>query len=57
MIGWLSGHVIEKQPGAVILNVNGVGYAITTTLTTFFQIEDRLRHNPNIVINLYIYTI
>ena len=40
MIGWLSGRVIDKtQPGKVVLDVNGVGYDVETSLSTFFQIE------------------
>lgn len=40
MIGWLKGYVIDKQqPGKLVLNVNGVGYDLETSLTTFFRIE------------------
>lgn len=40
MIGWLSGIIVDKQhPGKIVLNVNGVGYDLETSLTTFFQIE------------------
>ncbi len=40
MIGWLSGYVVDKQqPGKVVINVNGVGYDVETSLTTFFQLE------------------
>lgn len=40
MIGWLSGRVIDNtQPGKVVLDVNGVGYDVETSLSTFFQIE------------------
>ncbi|PJD93919.1 MAG: Holliday junction branch migration protein RuvA [Legionella sp.] len=40
MIGWLSGHILDKQqPGKIVLDVNGVGYDLETSLTTFFQIE------------------
>lgn len=42
MIGWLSGHIVDKQqPGKIVLNVNGVGYDLETSLTTFFQIESQ----------------
>lgn len=47
MIGWLSGYVIDKQqPGKLVVNVNGVGYDVETSLTTFFQLElvDALVH-------------
>ena len=37
MIGWLSGYILDKQqPGKLVLNVNGVGYDLETSLTTFF---------------------
>ena len=40
MIGWLSGTLLDnEQPGKLVLNVNGVGYDIETSLTTFFQLE------------------
>lgn len=40
MIGWLSGIIVDKQhPGKIVLNVNGVGYDLETSLTTFFKIE------------------
>ena len=40
MIGWLCGNIVDKQhPGKIVLNVNGVGYDLETSLTTFFQIE------------------
>ncbi|MBP6919117.1 MAG: Holliday junction branch migration protein RuvA [Legionellaceae bacterium] len=40
MIGWLSGTIVDKQqPGKIVLNVNGVGYDLETSLSTFFQIE------------------
>ena len=40
MIGWLCGNIVDKQhPGKIVLNVNGVGYDLETSLTTIFQIE------------------
>ncbi|MBN9231386.1 MAG: Holliday junction branch migration protein RuvA [Legionella sp.] len=40
MIGWLRGQVMDKnQPGRLVLDVNGVGYDVETSLNTFFQIE------------------
>src|ERR1700733_10669412 len=42
MIGWLSGLVIDKQqPGKLVINVNGVGYDVETSLQTFFQLESQ----------------
>ncbi|EHL29120.1 Holliday junction branch migration protein RuvA [Legionella drancourtii] len=40
MIGWLDGHIVDKhQPGKLVLNVNGVGYDVETSLNTFFQLD------------------
>jgi Holliday junction DNA helicase RuvA len=40
MIGWLNGRIIDKQhPGKIVLDVNGVGYDVETSLVTFFKIE------------------
>lgn len=40
MIGWLDGHILDKhQPGKLVLNVNGVGYDVETSLNTFFQLD------------------
>lgn len=42
MIGWLKGRVIDhEQPGKLVLNVNGVGYDVETSLSTFFQCESQ----------------
>jgi Holliday junction DNA helicase RuvA len=40
MIGWLKGQVIDaQQPGKLVLDVNGVGYDIETSLATFFAFQ------------------
>ena len=40
MIGWLSGQVIDKhQPGKIVMDVNGVGYDVETSLPTFFELQ------------------
>lgn len=40
MIGWLNGRIIDRQqPGKLVLDVNGVGYDLETSLATFFKIE------------------
>ena len=42
MIGWLSGRVADRhQPGKLVLDVNGVGYDVETSLPTFFQLESQ----------------
>ena len=40
MIGWLSGQVVDRHnPGKLVVDVNGVGYDVETSLPTFFQAE------------------
>lgn len=42
MIGWLCGKIIDKQqPGKFVIDVNGVGYDVETSLTTFFTLENQ----------------
>ena len=53
MIGWLNGQIVDKQqPGKLVLDVNGVGYDVETSLNTFFQIEG---HNK--AVGLHIHTV
>ncbi len=53
MIGWLSGHMVDKeQPGKLVLDVNGVGYDVEISLNTFFQIEQSQQK-----VGLHIHTI
>jgi len=53
MIGWLNGQIVDKhQPGKLVLDVNGVGYDVETSLNTFFQLES---HNKPI--GLHIHTV
>lgn len=53
MIGWLNGKIVDKQhPGKLVLDVNGVGYDVETSLQTFFQVE----HIPGLV-SLQIHTV
>lgn len=40
MIGWLQGKIADKhQPGKLVVDVNGVGYDVETSLQTFFQLD------------------
>lgn len=40
MIGWLNGRVVDKpHPGKLVMDVNGVGYDVETSMPTFFAIE------------------
>ncbi len=42
MSAWLFGRIITThQPGKIVLDVNGVGYDVETSLSTFFQLESR----------------
>lgn len=53
MIGYLNGQVIDKQqPGRLVLDVNGVGYDVETSLNTFFQLDSLSQ-----AISLHIHTI
>lgn len=53
MIGWLSGKIVDKQhPGKLIVDVNGVGYDVETSLQTFFQVE-----HQNDAVGLHIHTV
>ena len=51
MIGWLNGQIVDKQqPGKLVLDVNGVGYDVETSLNTFFQLEHT---KSNIVLHIH----
>jgi Holliday junction DNA helicase RuvA len=53
MIGWLSGSVVDKHhPGKLVIDVNGVGYDVETSLPTFFQLETQTG-----AIGLHIHTV
>ena len=40
MIGRLTGLVIERSPGQLLLDVGGVGYEVEISLTTFSQVSE-----------------
>lgn len=53
MIGWLNGQIVDKhQPGKLVLDVNGVGYDVETSLNTFFQLEHATQ-----AVGLHIHTV
>ncbi|WP_133131265.1 Holliday junction branch migration protein RuvA [Legionella yabuuchiae] len=53
MIGWLKGQIIDKnQPGKLVVDVNGVGYDVETSLQTFFQVT-----TPESLVGLHIHTV
>jgi Holliday junction DNA helicase RuvA len=42
MIAWLSGKVVDTQlPGKLVIDVNGVGYDVETSLPTYFEFQNR----------------
>ena len=53
MIGWLSGQIVDNQhPGKLVIDVNGVGYDVETSLNTFFDIS-----SENTPVGLHIHTV
>lgn len=53
MIGWLNGKIVDlPQPGKLVLDVNGVGYDVETSLSTYFQLES----NKGLV-SIFIHTV
>ena len=51
MIGHLTGKIISKKPTQIMLDVNGVGYLINITITTFESLPD----NSDEVVSLHTY--
>jgi Holliday junction DNA helicase RuvA len=41
MIGYLSGKIILKKPTRIIIDVNGVGYLVNISISTFEKIADK----------------
>ena len=40
MIGWLSGTLVDTHhPGRLVVDVNGVGYDVETSIPTFFSLQ------------------
>ena len=37
MIAWLRGHLLEKHPNRLLVDVHGVGYDVHVPVTTFYQ--------------------
>lgn len=40
MIGYLTGKIISKKPTKIILDVNGVGYLVNISISTFEKLAD-----------------
>lgn len=51
MIGFLSGQLLEKTPGQLLVQVGGVGYQVNISLTTFYALPD-----PPAQVALHIHT-
>lgn len=51
MIAYLTGKIISKKPTKIILDVNGVGYLVNISITTFEKIADKEG-----VVSFFIYT-
>ncbi|MDY7031715.1 MAG: Holliday junction branch migration protein RuvA [Thermodesulfobacteriota bacterium] len=52
MIAQICGKLIHKSPDYVIVDVNGVGYGIHTSLSTFYQLPDI---DATVQLNTYTY--
>ena len=50
MIGFLTGKIISKKPTQILMDVNGVGYQVNISITTFEKLGDL-----NSAISLYTY--
>jgi len=50
MIGYLTGNIISVKPTRLLLDVNGVGYAVNISINTFEIISDKK------TVSLHIYT-
>jgi len=36
MISYIRGKILQKKPGEVIIEANGLGYSLLISLTTYF---------------------
>jgi Holliday junction DNA helicase RuvA len=52
MIGRLTGRIAECEPGAVLIDVGGVGYALQIPLSTYYE----LVHRGNGTVSLHVHT-
>jgi Holliday junction DNA helicase RuvA len=51
MIAFLSGKLLAKHPGSLIIDVQGVGYEVSIPLSTFYEVGE-----VNAEVQLHIYT-
>jgi Holliday junction DNA helicase RuvA len=40
MIAQIRGHLIQKSPGSIIVEANGIGYQLFVSLTTFYDLPE-----------------
>ena len=52
MIGRLTGRIVECGPGAVLIDVGGVGYSLQIPLSTYYTLANR----SNGAVSLHVYT-
>jgi Holliday junction DNA helicase RuvA len=54
MLAWLRGHVVDvSEPGKMVLDVQGVGYDVETSLQTYFNVLPQIE-SP---VSLHIHTV
>ena len=41
MIAHLRGHILDKQPNRIVVDVNGVGYEVAVPLSTFYGLGEK----------------
>lgn len=51
MIAWLSGRLLSKKPTNVVIDVGGVGYSLSVSLNTFYNLPEEGED-----IRLHVYT-
>jgi len=51
MIAWLRGHLLEKHPNRLLVDVHGVGYDVQVPVSTFYQAGE-----PGTEVSLRIHT-
>ncbi len=51
MIAQIRGHLVEKNPGSIIVEANGIGYRIFVSLNTFYDLPE----SPEVV-RMYTHT-